>query len=91
MFIVVAYDIPDDRCRTRLHETLRRFGEPVQYSVFECILDSPQFVEMRGAVAKVVEGFEHNVRYYRLCEACRRAIITVGNAFTTELKPAYIV
>jgi CRISPR-associated protein Cas2 len=38
MFVVVAYDISDDPRRTKLHNTLKNFGTPVQYSVFECIL-----------------------------------------------------
>ncbi len=37
---VVAYDIADDRQRTRLHKRLRGFGEAVQKSVFLCPLDS---------------------------------------------------
>ncbi|HIP96765.1 MAG TPA: CRISPR-associated endonuclease Cas2, partial [Anaerolineae bacterium] len=39
MFVVVAYDISNDRRRTKLHDTLLNFGTPVQYSVFECIVD----------------------------------------------------
>lgn len=35
MFIILAYDIPDDRRRTRLFKTLKRFGFAVQESVFE--------------------------------------------------------
>lgn len=33
MLIVVSYDIPNDRRRTRLAHTLKDFGERVQYSV----------------------------------------------------------
>ena len=51
MFIVVAYDIEDDKQRTRLHKTLRRFGEPVQFSVFECILTNDQFADASGGCA----------------------------------------
>ena len=39
MLIVVSYDVPDDRRRTRLAHILKDFGERVQYSVFECRLD----------------------------------------------------
>ena len=37
--IVVSYDIPDDRRRLRLANTLKDFGIRVQYSVFECRLE----------------------------------------------------
>ena len=42
MFIVVAYDICDDRRRLCVHKALKNFGHPVQYSTFECLLDPPQ-------------------------------------------------
>ncbi|HJT59212.1 MAG TPA: CRISPR-associated endonuclease Cas2, partial [Ktedonobacteraceae bacterium] len=35
---VIAYDIPDDRRRTRIHKTLLGFGKWTQYSLFECFL-----------------------------------------------------
>ena len=92
MFIVVAYDISDDKTRTRLHKTLRRFGERVQVSVFECILTYELFEEMRSEIAAVLEYQElWRVRYYESCEGCRRRTVTLGRAFTTTLKRAYIV
>src|SRR6266704_1247844 len=33
---VVAYDIPDDRRRTKVHQILMGFGKWTQYSLFEC-------------------------------------------------------
>jgi len=92
MFVVVAYDISDDKMRTRLHKTLRRFGERVQFSVFECILTREMFEQMCGEVAAVLEHRDlWRVRYYEICEGCRRRIMTLGLAFTTTVKRVYIV
>ena len=92
MLIVVAYDISDDKTRTRLHTTLRRFGERVQFSVFECILTAQLFEQMRREVALALEHQElWRVRYYEVCEGCRRRTVTLGQAFTTTLKRLYIV
>ena len=92
MFIVVAYDISDDKMRARLHKTLRRFGERVQFSVFECILTNEMFEQMCSEVAAVLEHQElGRVRYYEICEGCRRRTITLGKAFTTTLERFYIV
>jgi CRISPR-associated protein Cas2 len=91
MFIVVAYDITDDKTRTRLHKTLRRFGDRVQYSVFECILSKDMFEQMRWEVSAALDHSNlGRVRYYEICEGCRGRIITLGRAFTTRLKQAYI-
>ena len=91
MFIVVAYDIPDNKLRTRLFKLLKRFGQPVQFSVFECILTHAQFDQMRAEVAKLVDGEENSVRYYDICEDCHRRVTTIGKAVTTSIKPVYIV
>ncbi len=35
---VVAYDIPDDKRRTRVHKILKGFGQWTEFSLFECFL-----------------------------------------------------
>ena len=91
MFIVVAYDIPDNKVRTRLFKLLKRFGQPVQLSVFECILTHAQFDQMRAEVMKIVDGEQNSVRYYDICDECHRHVLTIGKAVTTSIKPMYIV
>ncbi|MEW6376162.1 MAG: CRISPR-associated endonuclease Cas2, partial [Thermodesulfobacteriota bacterium] len=39
MFYVVSYDIPDDQRRIKIAKILEDFGDRVQYSVFECLLE----------------------------------------------------
>ena len=39
MFYLVSYDIPDDKRKTKLAKTIKDFGDRVQYSVFECLLN----------------------------------------------------
>ena len=39
MFYLVTYDITDDQRRTKVAKILEDFGDRVQYSVFEMILD----------------------------------------------------
>jgi CRISPR-associated protein Cas2 len=84
------YDNADDRTRTKLFKLLKRYGEPVQLSVFEAIIDREQMSEMREAVARLVEGDEGEVRYYEVCQACDRGIRTLGQARTTVLPAVYI-
>ena len=69
-FIVVAYDIPDDRRRTRLHDRLLDFGSPVQYSVFECLVDAEELKKMQRMILKTIHKRRDHVRIYHLCGAC---------------------
>ncbi len=75
IFVVVAYDLSDDKRRTLLHKKLKAFGLAVQYSVFECLLNREQIKQMKQMIhdnLKTKEG--DRVRYYYLCESCRHRI-----------------
>ena len=69
-FLLIVYDISNDRRRTRLHDLLLDYGTPVQYSVFECLLSQAQIAAMRKAIRKVIRPRVDQVRMYHLCEAC---------------------
>ena len=77
-FFLVVYDLPDDKRRTRLHKRLKDFGSPVQYSVFECILTSKDFLRMKAAVKKIVKTKFDHIRYYIICNSCREKIEIIG-------------
>ena len=78
-FIVVVYDISDDKRRTKLHNALLNYGTPVQYSVFECLLEAEQLDKMKQAVNRVIRPREDQVRYYYLCQQClKKTEITSG-------------
>ena len=72
MFVVLAYDISDDRRRTRLFNTLKRFGSPVQESVFEFHLSQSELVHLKRAVQVVLDERIDQVRYYFLCPTCQQ-------------------
>ncbi|RLC94151.1 MAG: CRISPR-associated endonuclease Cas2 [Chloroflexi bacterium] len=69
-FVLVVYDISNDRRRTRLHNVLLDFGTPVQYSVFECALDEAGLAQMKKAVMRVIRPRSDRVRFYYLCARC---------------------
>jgi CRISPR-associated protein Cas2 len=89
--IVLVYDIPDDKRRTRLRKTLMRFGTPVQYSVFECDLSQRQLERMEKAVRAVIKRGEDNVRYYQLCRNCAQSAEVFGGQPLTQRREVYVV
>jgi len=62
---IVAYDESDDQVRNRLAKVLLKYGQRVQFSVFEVTLRNE-------AQLKKVATEETDVRLYRLCENCRQ-------------------
>jgi CRISPR-associated protein Cas2 len=67
--VVVAYDIPHDRRRARVHALLLGYGEPVQESLFECDLDEPRLRALRAALKRQVRPVD-KIRLYPLCAEC---------------------
>jgi CRISPR-associated protein Cas2 len=88
--IVIMYDISDNRTRTKLFKLLKRYGEPVQLSIFEAIISEAQFTRMREEVAQLIGDDVGQVRYYEICQMCNCGIITLGQARTTVLDAVYM-
>ncbi len=79
MLYVIAYDIPNDRRRTKVHKALCGFGDWTQYSLFECFLDAKELVKLRDKLQSLLEPTEDSVRIYPLCGECKRAVETIGS------------
>jgi CRISPR-associated protein Cas2 len=90
-FVVVAYDIPDDRRRERLHKALLSYGTPVQYSLFECLLEEKELARMKQAVKRAVKPRLDHVRYYHLCAACRGRVEATQGREAAKEEPAIVV
>lgn len=90
MFCVVAYDIPDDRRRTRLFKLMKGFGIHTQFSLFECDLPEHQYQKMLASIEKLVNGSEDNIKVYSLCKGCFKTVVMMGTA-RSICKPAWIV
>lgn len=80
MFVLVSFDISDDRIRYRAVKLLKGFGVRVQKSVFECPgLNERQYLELKDRMEAVVDLRTDSVRYYILCKGC------IGNVEWTGL------
>ena len=76
---VIAYDIPDDKRRTKVHKVLLGYGKWTQYSLFECFLTRKQLVLLRSKLTDHLVAKEDSVRFYPLCANCVSKVETVGD------------
>ncbi|MBK6434382.1 MAG: CRISPR-associated endonuclease Cas2 [Anaerolineae bacterium] len=88
-FVLVCYDIPDDRRRTKVMQTLLDFGRRVQYSVFECDLKAKDLDRLLKKLGRLVDKTEDSVRFYFLCESCLPKALAMGAE--TEMGDARVV
>jgi CRISPR-associated protein Cas2 len=87
---VIAYDIPSDRRRSKVHKLLCGYGEWTQYSLFECFLSDKEMVALQGKMEPLLNAKEDSVRFYHICAACVKKVETVGSA-TPQEKTVFIV
>jgi len=87
---VIAYDIPDDKRRTKIHKMLCGFGEWTQFSLFECFLDAKELVSLRAKLHDLVNPQEDSIRLYPLCSQCIASVETIGTK-APDQKIAYIL
>ena len=76
-FIVVAYDIEDDRRRRKVCKLLEATGKRVNKSVFECFLSDVQFAKLKKGIAKRATRYD-TILYYPLCRSCIERIDRQG-------------
>lgn len=75
---VVAYDIPSDKRRTKIHKILLGYGKWTQYSLFECFLTKKQLLLLRSKLEEHLVAEQDSVRFYPLCTNCVSKVETVG-------------
>lgn len=76
---IVSYDITSNKLRRKIAKELENYGVRVQYSVFECSLDSSRFNEMYKKLVQLMKGVEEgNIRFYNLCPKCTKKTCMIG-------------
>lgn len=79
MHVVISYDVPEDKRRTKIHKTLKSYGQWVQYSVFECAdLTETQYARLRSRLSKLIKPDEDSILFFFLCACCQRKIERIG-------------
>src|SRR5947209_18619181 len=75
---VIAYDIPDDKRRTKVHKILLGYGKWTQYSLFECFLTRKELLLLQSKLKEHLVAVQDSVRFYPLCANCVSKVETVG-------------
>lgn len=83
MMVLITYDVntqtPEGRRRLRLvAKVCVDFGQRVQKSVFECLVDPVEFAELRKKLERIIDMKEDSLRYYFLGDNWKRRVEHVG-------------
>ena len=71
MLMLITYDVntetPEGKKRLRkIAKECQNYGQRVQNSVFECLIDSTQFSMLKYKLEKIMDPKTDSIRYYNL-------------------------
>lgn len=89
-YVVISYDISDDKTRRRVANVLADYGKRVQYSVFECRVDAKTLDKIITLLKPFAEGND-SIRLYQLCDACVKKVVLLGRGELTEVAKCHLV
>ena len=82
-FLVISYDISNDKRRLKVMKTLQDYGGRVQYSVFECRLNNSQLVSLKRRLQPLVIENQDSIRFYYISADDIQRIEVIGNGSVT--------
>lgn len=83
MMVLITYDVAtsDNSGSVRLRKVAREcinYGQRVQNSVFECLIDPSQFNELKFRLEKIADPNMDSIRYYFLGNNWKRRVEHFG-------------
>ncbi|WP_040534088.1 CRISPR-associated endonuclease Cas2 [Schleiferilactobacillus shenzhenensis] len=91
MLVVVTYDVSvtdpgGPRRLNRVAKVCERYGQRVQNSVFECLVDQLTFTQMKSALLKTIDEEMDSLRFYNLGDNYKSKVTHVGTKNVLDLK-----
>lgn len=82
MLVVVSYDVADEnhgaRRLRRIAKKCEDYGQRVQYSVFECLVDPAQWTELKNGLIKEMDVELDSLRFYFLGANWKNRVEHIG-------------
>ncbi len=89
MLVLITYDVKTDseggpRRLRRVAKICLDYGQRVQYSVFECLVDPVQWVKLKNALINEIDPEQDSLRFYFLGTNWKRRIEHVGTKLSYD-------
>ena len=83
MLVLITYDVNTETAagKTRLRKVAKQcvdYGRRVQNSVFECMLDSAQCVQLKAILTDIIDESRDSLRFYYLGNNYKTKVEHVG-------------
>ncbi len=96
MMVLVSYDVAvtSSGGQTRLRKvakTCQNYGERVQFSVFECVVDPAQWTKLKNILENIIKKESDSLRYYYLGANYKNRVEHVGAKPSRDVDAPIIV
>lgn len=83
MLVLVTYDVDTttlegQRRLRRVAKECMNYGQRVQNSVFECVVDNTQFTQLKIGLKTIISEDQDSIRFYRLGKKYEGKVETLG-------------
>ena len=90
MLVLVSYDVSiEENGQKRLRrvaKACRDYGQRVQYSVFECLVDPTQWTVLRQRLIDEIDQERDSLRFYFLGSNWKRKVEHIGAKGTLDME-----
>ena len=85
MLVLITYDVNTETSagKTRLRKVAKQcvnYGRRVQNSVFECILDATQCVQLKASLIELIDEEKDSLRFYYLGNKYKTCLLYTSDA-----------
>ncbi|MDY0406812.1 CRISPR-associated endonuclease Cas2 [Virgibacillus sp. 179-BFC.A HS] len=91
MLVLITYDVNTisnggtKRLR-RVSKLCQNYGQRVQNSVFECVLDSTQYATLKIELSKIIDSQKDSLRFYQLGNNYKTKVEHIGVKESIDLE-----
>lgn len=95
MLVLVSYDVSEEkkgkRRLRRVAKACQDFGQRVQYSVFECIVDPAQWTVLRNRLIDEIDPEHDSLRFYFLGSNWKHRVEHIGAKPAVDFEGSLII
>lgn len=96
MLVLITYDVSTDTAqgRKRLRQVAKQcvnYGQRVQNSVFECVLDMAKCREVQHILEQIIDKEKDSLRFYYLGNNYKNKVVHIGAKESFDIEATLII
>lgn len=96
MLVLVTYDVSTvssegQRRLRRVAKACQNYGQRVQNSVFECVVDTAQFTVLKLKLLEIIDEDQDSLRFYQLGNNYKNKVEHIGQRASLDLEGPLIL